>query len=197
MACELTAGLVRGCRPLEPGGVSRLWIMNFSDWKDSTNLVITRASQTTPITNLVATTPILYKCEFKPFTGGFTGLTEGLRTTGAAFAKPTVRFSVDLHGQAMINFFNEMVGAKVVAIVQGKGLNTGTLGENTTYIVGGQNGLDLVSDNDTGGTFGQAEGDFSGWNFTIVGAESSPVYAELLPTAPTTIESVITGLLVP
>ena len=33
----------------------------------------------------------------------------------------------------------------MVAIVQGKGLNTGTLGENTTYIVGGGNGLDLVS----------------------------------------------------
>lgn len=197
MACELTAGLVRGCKQLEAGGVSRLWLMNFTDWKDTTNLTITRASQTAPITNLVAVTPILYSIEFKPFTAGLTGLTEGLRTTGAAFAKPTLRFSIDLHGQTMLNFFNELVGAKVVAIVQGKGLNGGTLGENMTYIVGGANGLDLVSDNDTGGTFGQAEGDFSGFNFTFVGAEPAPFTGELLPTAPTTIESVIAGLLVP
>lgn len=191
--CVLTDMPGQDCPELAPGGVAELYIANYSDWNKATvtKNAPTHATHPYAITDIVMAYGKFFKIPFKPLTGGETGSLPGLAGTGSAYHDTGISFSIARHHSDMVRLLNELAGGTFVAIARSKSLND--LGnENFTAVIGGTNGLILRSDG-TGATMGVAEADYSGYTFSLRGAEPI-VYREIYPYNAKTIAEILTAI---
>ena len=197
MACvQISNGYGNLCSAKVPGGTQdTIYLINYDDWISS-NTVITRGPNDGPITNIVQTVPGAYKLNVDINSVAFDSLAIGLGTTAAQYMNQNLTFKIRDHSQLLVNFFDDLTNARVVAIIRGKGVDSN--GDSFCFVAGDRNGLIMVSDGNPGETFGATRDDFSGYTFSFNSAEPyTSTQIRPVPPGPPTIASIIAGILAP
>ena len=192
--CNITSGSDLICK-YSVGGINRLWLMNKSEIDgysiDGTTLGLTDLVMKATVNPLVFYTP--FEFEFSDETGLATS--ELTVSNGQRYWSQTIGMSLPVQAQATINMINELGLSNLVAIIEAKSENTGPFSaENQYFIFGLRNGLKAAT---ISSSFGQANGDYSGFVLTLTGFSTEQHKEILLDNgayvAPTITAGVVTA----
>ena len=175
-----------GCSsPFGAGGVNRLFLANFTDFKTAlvatTGAYVTTGSKIGALQNLAALAYLggFFEIPIAQLTAGFTGTIEGIGTTSSAYFTQPLVFSLRKLKQENANWIVDLAASKVVAILELKDLSEDSPNEPRLILLGDKTFLTMR----TGGTAGSgvAPADFNGISTITLNTETSVPYVEIVP----------------